>query len=424
MKILHLSIFITMEGSFDDILTCYKAVIASDLYGIAEKNRRLKLPIVQKALLQSLVSEAKDIFASEPIILSIPVPILVVGDIHGHMLDLLRILKENGLPPETSYLFLGDFIDRGEMSTEVMTLILTLKVLFPTDVFIVRGNHEFGTICDHKGFYDELYNIYNDNTVKDLFLSMFSYIPLAANAQGFALCVHGGIGPSWFFLEQLKDLKRPIEDFDNPLVTEILWSDPTETTEMYEESHRGLGVHFGKTPILNFLQRTGFTYIVRGHQCVNNGCETSLGSRVITVFSASNYCGCDSNKCGVLRLERGETYNITTYPPFQWIRRDEVNFQPLDTMKAEVTTPKKAVSRSRRLGSLDSSITAVRSAMILPKLESGSPSRCERGRKISDAKSIDSLASHKVLPRIIRPMNSGSLSPLVETRPRRFTKPG
>lgn len=410
-----------MEEEFRDILTCYNAVLSSELSEIADKSRRMKLPIVPKALLQSLISEAKEIFSNEPIILSIPVPILVVGDLHGHILDILRILKANGLPPETRYLFLGDFIDRGEFSTEVMTLVLVIKVLFPMDVFIVRGNHEFGTVCDHMDFYNELYNVYNDDTVKDSFIDMFSFIPLAANAQGFALCVHGGIGPSWFFLEQLKDMKRPLLDFDNDLITEILWSDPTDAIELYEPSHRGLGVHFGKTPVLNFLQRTGFTYIVRGHQCVNGGCETSLGSRVITVFSASNYCGCDQNRCGVLRLERGETYSIATYDPFQWIRRDEVNFQPLDVMKKE-SMPKRTGNRSRRLGSLDSAITAARSAMVLPKLEPGSPNRVTfTNRKISDARSIESLSSHRVLPAIVRPSQSVLMG---SPDRRRFTRPG
>ena len=410
-----------MEDGFRDIFNCYAHVLSMDLSKFSDKSRRLKLPIVPKALLQSLLSTAKSIFEEEPVILSIPVPTVVVGDIHGHILDLFRILKEHQLPPATRYLFLGDFVDRGEFSTEVMILVLTLKVLYPDDVFIVRGNHEFEPIVDHAGFYRELYNMYNDDSMKNLFMETFSYMPLAANAQGFALCVHGGIGPSWFFLEQLKELKRPITDFDNQLVTEILWSDPTENVESYEESHRGMGVHFGKTPMMNFLQRTGFTYLIRGHQCVKGGCETSLNSRVITVFSASNYCGCDDNKSGVLILQREETYETATYERFNWLKRDEASFQPLDVMKVEIQPKKKpqTATGSKKLGSYDPRATAaVQSALVLPKISGSPPKPLRKERKLSEGRGSDALASQRALPRVTKP----NLTPIVRiSRPRRST---
>ena len=410
-----------MEEGFRDILSCYSFVMSSDLSHISDKSKRMKLPIVPKQLLQSLLSEAKSVFSEEPVILSIPVPTVVIGDIHGHILDLLRILKEHQLPPTTRYLFLGDFIDRGEFSTEVMILVLTLKVLFPDDVFVVRGNHEFAPILDHTGFFRELYNLYNDDTLKDEFMDVFSYMPLAANAQGFALCVHGGIGPSWYFLEQLKDLKRPIVDFENQLVTEILWSDPTDNTDTYEDSHRGMGVHFGKTPLMNFLQRTGFTYIVRGHQCVKQGCETSLNSRVITVFSASNYCGCDDNKCGVLILQREETYDTACYDKFNWIKRDEASFQPLDVMKDEIRPKKKpqTPSPSKKLGSYDGrNQTAVQSALVLPKIPISPPKPLWRkDRRLAEGRGSDALATQRALPRVTKPTQ-------LPKKPRRYTSGG
>lgn len=357
------------EGSFRDILNCYCSLMTSNLEDFSNKVKRLRLPIIPKVLLKRLISESKEIFQDEPMCLQVPVPIVVVGDLHGHILDLLRILKVHHLPPVTRYLFLGDFIDRGEFSTEIMIVILTLKVLYPSDVFIIRGNHEFETVVDHSSFFSELYNMYNDNTVGHDFMDLFSYMPLAANAENFALCVHGGIGPSWYFMEQLREIQRPINDCDTPLVSEILWSDPADIAE-FEDSHRGLGVHFGKAPIVNFLQRTGFSYLIRGHQCIQSGCEASLGNRVITVFSASNYCGCEKNKSGVLILIPGESYETATYDPFNYLRRNETNFQPLDVMKNDLSPKKKQVKRMLPKPRVFSDAEmAVKSMTSMPRLD-------------------------------------------------------
>lgn len=75
-------------------------------------------------------------------LLRLKAPLVVGTDIHGQFYDLLRFMSDKGLPPETNYLFLGDYVDRGQQSIETMCFLLALKVKYPECVFLLRGNHE------------------------------------------------------------------------------------------------------------------------------------------------------------------------------------------------------------------------------------------------------------------------------------------
>lgn len=86
--------------------------------------------------IQSLTPE------SEGNLLYVKDPLTVVGDIHGQYYDLVKILEVGDTPGKTKYLFLGDFVDRGSFSIEVLVLLYSLKVTFPDTIIFLRGNHE------------------------------------------------------------------------------------------------------------------------------------------------------------------------------------------------------------------------------------------------------------------------------------------
>ena len=317
-----------------DIFNFYKRVAKEDIIEDAKYASILRVAVIPQMLLSNIFTEATKIVRNEDIVLTLHEDITIVGDLHGHLPDLLRILRNNGFPPTKNYLFLGDIIDRGEFSTETLTLITVMKVLYPKNVFIIRGNHEFEEITECAGFLYEFRDLYNFNeTLVQQVLRFFSFLPLAAVINDTNFCVHGGLGPNFTRIDDLRSLKRPIKNTDSPILQDALWSDPSDT-EGYQPSIRGCGYHFGSDICHDFLRRNGMELIIRGHECVQEGIKYSFDQSLVTVFSASNYCNTIRNKCGLLTLYRHENKRfITTYNPMPYMPRPRASF-----MKSESET--------------------------------------------------------------------------------------
>lgn len=102
-----------------------------------------------------ICEKAKEIFQKESNVQQVKAPVTICGDIHGQFHDLMELFKIGGKAPDTNYLFTGDYVDRGYNSVETVTLLFTLKVRYPTRIYLTRGNHESRQITQVYGFYDE-----------------------------------------------------------------------------------------------------------------------------------------------------------------------------------------------------------------------------------------------------------------------------
>ena len=129
---------------------------------------------------QQLCEKATEILSYEPNCAPVKAPVTVVGDIHGQYFDLLELFKIAGNIPDTNFVFLGDYVDRGYHSVECVTLLTLLKVRYPNRITILRGNHESRQITQVYGFYDEVLRKYGNANVWVYFTNMFDYLPLAS----------------------------------------------------------------------------------------------------------------------------------------------------------------------------------------------------------------------------------------------------
>ncbi|KAL6499709.1 Serine/threonine-protein phosphatase bsl2 [Orobanche gracilis] len=286
------------------------------------KPRGWKPPVRRQFLLDcneiaDLCDSAERIFASEPSVLQLKAPIKIFGDLHGQFGDLMRLFDEYGSPSTAGdiayidYLFLGDYVDRGQHSLETITLLLALKVEHPHQIHLIRGNHEAADINALFGFRIECIERMGERDgiwAWHRINRLFNWLPLAALIEKKIICMHGGIGRSINHVEQIENIQRPIAmEAGSIVLMDLLWSDPTEndSVEGLRPNARGPGlVTFGPDRVMEFCNNNELQLIVRAHECVMDGFERFAQGHLITLFSATNYCGTANNAGAILVLGR------------------------------------------------------------------------------------------------------------------------
>ena len=305
-----------------------------------EKNGEPNMPVLMEhlilegalsqELLLDIISKASDLFKDEPNLLKLNDPITVVGDIHGQYYDLVKLLEVGGAPGDTQYIFLGDYVDRGSFSVEVVSVLFSLKIKYPKQVRMLRGNHECRQMTSFFNFREECEYKY-DIGVYNAFMDSFDNLPLAATINGKFLCVHGGLSPDLGNVKAITKINRFTEPPKEGLLCDLLWSDPLEPKEgesrptvkkggppFIPNEVRGCSYFYSFDGATTFLKKNNLLSIIRAHEAQLEGYKMhktnpSTGfPLVITIFSAPNYCDVYNNKGAILKFDNS-TLNILQF---------------------------------------------------------------------------------------------------------------
>ncbi|XP_048140080.1 serine/threonine-protein phosphatase 7 isoform X2 [Rhodamnia argentea] len=271
--------------------------------------------------------------------------VVVVGDVHGQLHDVLFLLRSAGFPCENRFfVFNGDYVDRGAWGLETFMLLLAWKVFMPKRVFLLRGNHESKYCTSVYGFEQEVVTKYGDRGkhVYRKCLGCFEGLPLASIIAGRVYTAHGGLfrsipvtpskrskgkknrrinsNPevstlSLGSLEELSKARRSVLDPPweglNLIPGDVLWSDPSMSPGLSPNTERGIGLLWGPDCTEEFLKRYQlkvvslmFQLIIRSHEGPDAR-EKRIGlagmdegytvdhivesGRLITLFSAPDY---------------------------------------------------------------------------------------------------------------------------------------
>lgn len=276
----------------------------------------------------SLIKAAVPVIAEDPTVIDIEPPVHICGDVHGQFVDLLRSFQCGGLPPDSKYLFLGDYVDRGKQSLEVICLLYALKIKYPKHIYLIRGNHESPEMTEYFGFLLECQQKVNGEVWKE-FCKSFRYLPLAAVIGEKFFCIHGGLTPELKSINQIREIKRPLDIPEEGMIANLLWSDPDSTIKEWGPNERGTTICYGLNPVERFLRNNNLKMIIRGHQMAQEGYNFPFGSNesVVTVFTASKYAGQCDNKAAYMTIFHDGNYEFTTLPswiPVIPLRREKV----------------------------------------------------------------------------------------------------
>ncbi|GMR59800.1 hypothetical protein PMAYCL1PPCAC_29995, partial [Pristionchus mayeri] len=230
-------------------------------------------------------------------------PINIVGDLHGEFRELRMMLSKCGDPICQSYLFLGDYVDRGVQGVECFMLLLALKCRFPLKVYMLRGNHEDANTATTYGFYDECKEKFNPigETMWSHFVNVFNWMPCAALVAEKMFCMHGGLSPHISSLEDIESIKRPTIVPPYGLMCDLVWSDPDNKYPGWALSTRGISYTFDDDLIKKFCKAFDIDLIVRAHQIYQDmyrgGYKFFAEGRLLSIFSAPNYLNYKNDSC-------------------------------------------------------------------------------------------------------------------------------
>jgi len=251
--------------------------------------------------ISKILQNAKDFFEKENLLLEFNLKdkdkeIYVIGDIHGNLdtlLKLIEIINKNN--PEV-VIFLGDIVDRGPKQLECLLIILALKILDSQKYYLLKGNHETLEMNQYYGFFQDFVNRFNNSDNFSEILKLYNVLPICATINDTILCFHGGIPQDIDILKKLRGIKtKEIESILKSIshgLFQIMWNDPKVGLKGFTESFRGSGIKFfGEDVFDNFMKENNLKLLIRSHECFPEGYRWFFHNHLLSIFSSANYRG-------------------------------------------------------------------------------------------------------------------------------------
>ena len=280
----------------------------------------------------ALLLKLMEVLYSESNVLHLQSPITICGDIHGQLFDVFQLFKKacpgNSIGNQ-QFLFMGDYVDRGRFSVDTFAFLCALKIKYPGQFHLLRGNHECRQINQMYGFYQEILFNYGHTGVWSLCNEVFDLLPMAAVIDRRVFSVHGGLSPTIKLIESINLINRQQELPSVGSFADLTWSDP-EDVSSWKRNMRGAGYIFGKGPVHNFCYNNGLDFITRSHQPAMEGLQWFFDKKFVTVWSAPNYMYRTGNKATVMKYHPGHGNDITDEdrknPDFIFDGNDDYHF--------------------------------------------------------------------------------------------------
>ena len=264
--------------------------------------------------LKLLCEKAKEILIEESNVQYVSTPVIICGNICGQIYDLFELFKNGGEIPNSRYIFLGGYVNRGYNSVEVMELLLVLKIKYPDYITLLRGNHELREISFSYGLHNEIMGKYGNSEVFEYFKDLFEYLPISAFIEGKIFYVHGGLSPGFPLIERIRLIpKNKFErllggnkNFEGGLLRNV----PDDVKGWYIPK-RGVDMCFRANIVNTFNRLNGLELICRSHQCIMEGFKYYFENKnLCTIWSAPNYCYRCGNKASILKLDKNLSITI------------------------------------------------------------------------------------------------------------------
>lgn len=300
----------------------------------------------------------------------------IFGGIHGQLIDLLYFFEHFSWPHfhrgdilSMKYVFLGNYVDGGKFSLEVLSILFSLKIMFPDKIFLLRGKHEDTSINSTFGFHLECKQKFgaNGEAIWERINDVFEFLSISALINHQVLCIHSGIGKSIRSIEHLSDILKPIhvkseEIFDKNNVNRLslidrhvfdcLWSEIVEKNNFdkslsdqideIEEHTKDSNIFeqntcYSSCDIEDFMNKNSIKLIVRTSDYCKRGYRYNMNDRVISLVSATNFCNNFCNDAAVLVITPGINNELIQYNQiikcesidnsFGWF--DQINSNPV-----------------------------------------------------------------------------------------------